>query len=453
MNRTAWLIVVILLGLVASVTFIMLNQPDRYRWYESLNPSGDQPYDIEIFKKLLDRNNYNGNLEVVTKPLGVDDAWVTGDDLYNYYIIRSYYFPDTAELQALVEFVEGGNTLFIGARHISPLLPIAFDHGLDSLQVIYQHLSSENHYDVADSIVDMYDEISWVDRDSIHDWYKAGLMDRIRKENLIDTAFEAQQVDISLTPEHNPSTLFMKRREDTLDYHWRKVVLPDWAHPVANYSNDQPFIMRWRFGDGQIFICSTPMLFANLHLLRKEHFAFCNGLVERLPKYDILLDDADRLNYDAFRPKASLGKSPLSFILSKPALRWAWFTLLGTALLFLLFRAKRLQRIIPIIKPNLNTTLAYAKMLGSLQLKEKNNKAKANEIVIHFMQQLRARKRWHSNEINSDLKDILIKLAPQLEKEIQITMHLGTKCKKDALLTDQELVRLFNYSHKILDNI
>ena len=453
MNNTAKLVVVIVLVLLAAIVFIMINQPERYRWYETLRPTGEQPYDIDIFKKLLKKNTYQGNLDIVKQPLAIDDQWVKGERLYNYFIVQNYYFPDTAELEAITDFVHSGNTLVISAKYMSPLINIAFDHGIDSVSRVYQQITSTNHYDVPDSVLQKYDEVSWAERDSVHNWYKEALREEVENQALIDTAFTRKMVTINLDGTDNRSHLFIQRRKDTLNYKWRKIKDHPYAIPVAHLNDTAAFIAHWRFGDGQVFVCSAPMLFSNLHVLRKEHFEFIGELVNKLPEYDILIDDAERLNFDVFRPKATLGKSPLSFILSKTSLRWAWYTMLLTVLLFVVFRAKRLQRIIPIVKPNLNTTLAYAKMLGSLQLKEKNNKAKANEIVVHFMQQLRLRKRWHSHEINNELKASLIKLIPELEKEIQITIHLANKTQSDRLLTDQEVVRLFNYSHKILEQI
>ena len=453
MNKTARLIVVIVLALVAAIVFIISNQPERYRWYETLRPSGEEPYDFDIFKKLLKKNTYNGSLDIIEKPLSTDDKWVNSPSLYNYFIIQNYYFPDTAELEAITDFVHSGNTLFISSKYMSPLISIAFDYGIDSVRSIYHQMTSNNLYDAPDSIQKKYDEVSWAERDSVHSWYKEALREKVDELALVDTAFTRKRVTIGLADRTERSNLYMQRRKDTVDYLWRQVNNLPFLEPVALMNDSATFIAHWRHGDGEVFICSVPMVFSNIHLLRKDHFDFINNLTSKLPEYDILIDDAERFHFDVFRPKATLGKSPLSFILSKPALRWAWYTLLVTVLLFMLFRAKRLQRIIPIVKPNLNTTLAYAKMLGSLQLKEKNNKAKANEIVIHFMQQLRLRKRWNSYEINNDLKSSLIKLLPELEKEIQITIHLASKSQKDKLLTDQEIVRLFNYSHKILEQI
>jgi hypothetical protein len=166
----------------------------------------------------------------------------------------------------------------------------------------------------------------------------------------------------------------------------------------------------------------------------------------------ILFDEIVRFDRSVFnrRRGASLGQSPLSFILSQRALKWAWFTLLGASLLFVLFRSKRKQRIIPILQPNKNTTLAYAQLLGSLQLKEKNNGSKGIEIFQHFLQHLRQRNRWHSNEVNEELKKRLLKLAPDLKKQIEYVIYLGTKTAQKKQLTDSEVINLFNYTNQII---
>ena len=92
-------------------------------------------------------------------------------------------------------------------------------------------------------------------------------------------------------------------------------------------------------------------------------------------------------------------------------------------------------------------------MLGSLQLKEKNNTAKGREIFLHFMQYLRSKNRWHSKEVNEELKKTLEKLVPEMDKEIQLVMYLGHKVDKGSPISDLEIIRLFNYTQRILEKI
>jgi hypothetical protein len=52
-----------------------------------------------------------------------------------------------------------------------------------------------------------------------------------------------------------------------------------------------------------------------------------------------------------------LSMSPMRFILNNPPLRYAWYLLLLGLLIFVLFNAKRKQRIVPVIEPLKNTSL------------------------------------------------------------------------------------------------
>ncbi len=62
--------------------------------------------------------------------------------------------------------------------------------------------------------------------------------------------------------------------------------------------------------------------------------------------------------------------SPLRFILSEPSLRSAWRLGIVGLLLFVLFMAKRRQRIVPVKTALTNTSVAFAKTIGNLYYQE-----------------------------------------------------------------------------------
>ena len=62
--------------------------------------------------------------------------------------------------------------------------------------------------------------------------------------------------------------------------------------------------------------------------------------------------------------------SPLRFILSQPALKWAWYLLLAGVLIFIIFNLRRTQRPIPILPKNLNTSVEFVKTIGNLYYQE-----------------------------------------------------------------------------------
>ena len=59
-------------------------------------------------------------------------------------------------------------------------------------------------------------------------------------------------------------------------------------------------------------------------------------------------------------------QNPLDYIMSEPSLKAAYYFLLLGALLFVLFRGKRKQRVIPVIEQNKNTSLEYIDTVSQL---------------------------------------------------------------------------------------
>jgi hypothetical protein len=454
-NTALWILIILAMAVVVTLYFVLDDK--SYSWAERYQSEGEQPYDLGVLKVLL-KNNANGlDFQELEKPYNISLNEIDSTDSYNIIAVRRYFFPDTAELNSLKQFVESGNNLFISAKVISPLLPIYMKWGKDSVDMLYNHVLSEELYAyVADSILEQYNEVEdWSKLDSIHENYQSALREKVWEQGLLDSANVGLHAALTSTISTATVPLAYVYRNDTIDYYWSKIKLPFGSRyrTLATLSpNNTNAIVKWTIGDGNMYICATPLLFTNYYLRNQEHFVFTNELLGDLNRGNILYDEIMRFDRGVFdrRSGASLGKSPLSFILSQPALKWAWFTLLGAAFLFILFRSKRKQRIIPILQPNKNTTLAYAQLLGSLQLKEKNNGSKGIEIFQHFLQHLRQRNRWHSNEVNEELKKRLLKLAPDLKKQIEYVIYLGTKTAQKKQLTDSEVINLFNYTNQII---
>ena len=51
---------------------------------------------------------------------------------------------------------------------------------------------------------------------------------------------------------------------------------------------------------------------------------------------------------------------------------------------------------------------------------------------------------------NEELKKKLLKLAPDLKKQIEYVIYLGTKTANKQQLSDQEVINLFNYTNQII---
>jgi hypothetical protein len=82
---------------------------------------------------------------------------------------------------------------------------------------------------------------------------------------------------------------------------------------------------------------------------------------------------------------------PLSYLLSHPALAWSWYTVIGLAALYLAFRAKRRQRIIPVLPKNENSSYEFIETIAHLHFKEKNYQNFSIQGMKLFLAQVRER--------------------------------------------------------------
>jgi hypothetical protein len=98
-------------------------------------------------------------------------------------------------------------------------------------------------------------------------------------------------------------------------------------------------------------------------LLKDNHHQYTEKIVSYIPKGQITWLIKGQTG-------ESISQSPLRFILNQPALKYAWFLFLIGMVFFMIFNAKRKQRVVPIIKPLTNTTVDFTKTIGNLYFQE-----------------------------------------------------------------------------------
>lgn len=148
--------------------------------------------------------------------------------------------------------------------------------------------------------------------------------------------------------------------------------------------NNEAFInyVKINYKKGAIFLHLQPIVFTNYNLLKDNNKAYVANVLSYLKD--------DTLFYDSANKKGILkGQSPMRFILSNPPLRYAWYLLLISLLLFMIFNAKRKQRIIKVIKPNENTTVAFTKTIGNLYYETKDHDNLIDKKITYFLEHIR----------------------------------------------------------------
>ncbi len=211
---------------------------------------------------------------------------------------------------------------------------------------------------------------------------------------------------------------------------------------LAYDKNNNAVFFRQKYGDGYFYLSSTPEVFTNYAMVTEKNYAFAYNALSYLPIRNTVWDEYHK-------PFRKVNKTALSFLLGEKSLKTAYYMLLLTTLLFVFFTAKRRQRIIPIVKPYENKTLAFVRTISGLYYKSKNHKDIAQKRFTYLNNFLK--QKYNVNIANTDNADIekaaqKTGLKPELLKKL---LSYRTKINKHENISAENLAA-FN---KIIEDI
>jgi len=176
-------------------------------------------------------------------------------------------------------------------------------------------------------------------------------------------------------------------------------LLPDSGMRTTQLAADtagRAVLVRVPHGQGHIYLCTLPLAFTNYFVLQPATANFAFAALSYLPT-------GRPVWWDEYQKQGRQEEqSLLRVLLAHDALRWAlYLTLLG-ALLFVVFEARRRQRIIPILKPLPNTTLLFTRTVASLYQQGASHVPIAEKKIGLFLEHLRTRFHEPGLDLNDD---------------------------------------------------
>ncbi len=198
---------------------------------------------------------------------------------------------------------------------------------------------------------------------------------------------------------------------------------------------EKPVLIRTEWGKGYLYLCSTPLAFTNNYLLYEENHEFVSKAFSYLPSNEITWTEY----YQLGRMEA---RTPLRFILSSEPLKWAYYIALLSLLLFILFEAKRKQRIIPVITPLTNTTLDFVGTISNLYFYKKDHRAIAEKRINFFIDRLRTRHMLQYTEGDEGWLEKVARKTGHNREEIESLFSLINRIKKLPAISEEELREL-----------
>jgi hypothetical protein len=306
-----------LLALVLIILILQATAKPPLNWMESYDRMDKAPYGGRVF--------YEQFLKAVSptpvKEINVSTyEWLRsepGDGTL--LVFNSSFFSDKETSNRLLQWIEAGNTAFISARYME-------ERFLDSLGLKIQ------------SIIEL--------------------------ENFREYS------SLFLTGEHlSKNNEFRFDRITPLTYFSFSDSLPIQVlgtNKFADSSKDAlPNFIQLPYGHGQVILHLFPLAFGNYFLLDKENKAYTEAILGYLPKDQPIF-------YDHYNKNGkSIFSSPMYLFLSNQRLKWAYYSIVGMLLCWIVFEGRRKQRSIPVIKPLANQTVGFAETIASMYLEKK----------------------------------------------------------------------------------
>jgi hypothetical protein len=277
---------------------------------------------------------------------------------------------------------------------------------------------------------------------------------RVIKDSLhlkLDSYFVGENEDVNL----NFANTYLDHKKYNYDiglknYFFKK--LDKQNTTVLGYStvsnNKKINFVDVKYGNGHFYLNTQPYAFTNYHMLKSNHAVYVASCLSYLPDYKMLWDDRVKSRTEEVR-------TPLRFILSKPSLKYAWLLALFSVFIFMIFRAKRRQRIVPIIKKLPNTSIAFAKTIGNLYYQEGKPKDIITKKTTYFLEHIRNTYLIDTQNLNDEFKKRLQQKTGIQKDEIErlvnfiVNLNNDSEPKEHSLVTLNKLIDKFYQKTKL----
>lgn len=200
---------------------------------------------------------------------------------------------------------------------------------------------------------------------------------------------------------------------------------------IGGYSIEKPDFLKIETEEGgNFFLNLNTLAFTNYSLMDTlSSAAYVEQVIKYIPRGKIIWDEY-------YKPDYLKSKSPLRYVMQNGGLRTAFYLVVITILLFLIFETKRKHHYIPVYRPFINSTKEYINTLARLYLVGKNNIDMANKMMLYFLEHLRTRYHIQPKDFNTD----------NIEK-----LCLRTGVKKDVISQILEMSAYIR-THKKMDD-
>jgi hypothetical protein len=382
----------IILVAISILIFIVVEMlRDRpVSWEATFSSRETMPYGTYAFYKLMPglfpgktiRKNF-GNYGKMFEEEGIGDEILL--------IVNSEFYTDEYSIKDILSYVDKGHQVFISAFQFDDFL-------MDTLEV------------------STFSKYNGIGRGSdVHFVFSDSLLNE-------DSAFTYKFALYSYFVEN-----------DTAEY-----------EVLGRFENGKPNFLRFNIGNGELYLNTVPLVFANYNILKGNTRTYVEKLFSMLDVNDIIWDEYVRhIEIES--------TSPFRYILSVPSLRYAFLVLLLLTLLYLVYAGKRRQQMIPVVVPFENSTHRFIKTLGRLYLYRNNHKDIALKKIRYFQESVQTRYSMKIKKFDKDFVKRFSQKSGTSEELVTRLVSLIQTVESKESINESELFELNKLVDKCME--
>ncbi len=370
---------VLLIISIFFVIIVQINAPKKINWAVSFSKKHTIPYGSYIVHKILSNIFPKKNIKNIETSLYDFAKTINKNKTFNLIIINRMVNFDTYDNNTLLELVKKGCNVFISAEYFAGKFADTFK------------IKTDYGFSLKNFAIQLANK-------------------KITRKKFFYDRNDASVYFSSVNKNKNITVLGFNERNE------------------ANF-------IKLVYGKGNIFLHSVPFAFSNYHILKKKNWHYASFALSYLPVKETYWDEY----YKSLR---QISRTPLRFILSKKALRYAYYLLLANIILFIVFHGKRLQRIIPIFNPHENTTLQFTSTIGRLYYEQRDHKSIATKLINYFLHLMKSKLYIDLYNIKEKEYEKIAKKCNVTEKDLTLLLRHINKIDHSDKINENDLIVL-----------
>lgn len=394
----------IVLAIVLVLYFANSNNSQRYQWNENHRADSDQPYGVAFLRKLLESSKPKGGFIFSDKkPVKEVLAGVTIKT--DYVFIGQSLYLDEADQDTLLHFIEKGNDAFVTsieppAALLERIYNAECTEAITLDAVKFTTVNMNFYNDGLKTKKGYYYAYHYFDKDMPYFW------NFVKRDAFCDST---------------------------------KAIAA-----LGYFENDHVNFFKLPYGKGNLYVHTNPLVFTNYFLVNENKLEYVTSVFSHLNGKKMVWDEVSKVPF--LNNNNDDHSNPLYYILQQPALKYAWWLMLLTVFLYILFVAKRTQRIIPVLEPKTNTSLEFVNLISALYYQNGNHLDMARKRMKYFQYFIRSKYGIH---IQTPTDDLIMKLAEKSKVnsgDIKLIFDINTAVEKESYynITAHRLEELYN---------